>query len=289
MNTETELMDTSLETMTRLLGDARQAALDEGPVSAAVRTDRLQRAADALLKYETQLVEAMSEDFSHRSAHQSLFTDIAASIGPLKHAQANLRKWMRPEKRKATFPLNLLGAKARIEYQPLGVVGVISPWNFPVNLTFAPLAGIFAAGNRAMIKPSEFTEQTSELLVRMFTQVFSDEEIVVCTGGPEIGAEFSSLAFDHMIFTGATSVGRHVMRAAADNLVPLTLELGGKSPVILGRSANMEKAALRIMNGKTLNAGQICLAPDYALFQRTLLTVLSGIRKARSANCIRQV
>jgi coniferyl-aldehyde dehydrogenase len=142
---------------------------------------------------------------------------------------------------------------------------VISPWNFPVNLTFAPLAGILAAGNRAMIKPSEFTPATSELMQTMFAGAFSEEEIAVVTGGPEVGEAFSRLAFDHLIFTGATSVARHVMRAAAENLVPVTLELGGKSPVILGKSADLKVAAARVMNGKTLNAGQICLAPDYVL------------------------
>ena len=144
-------------------------------------------------------------------------------------------------------------------------MGVISPWNFPVNLTFGPLAGILAAGNRAMIKPSEYTPATSELMKTMFASSFSEEEIAVITGGPEVGEAFSRLAFDHLIFTGATSVARHVMRAAAENLVPLTLELGGKSPVILGRSADLDTAAARVMNGKTLNAGQICLAPDYVL------------------------
>jgi coniferyl-aldehyde dehydrogenase len=152
-----------------------------------------------------------------------------------------------------------------VRFQPKGVVGVISPWNFPVNLTFAPLAGILAAGNRAMIKPSEFTPATSDLMARMFGSVFSEEEIAVIVGGPDVGQAFSSLAFDHLIFTGATSIARHVMRAAAENLVPVTLELGGKSPVILGRSADLATAAARIMNGKTLNAGQICLAPDYVL------------------------
>jgi coniferyl-aldehyde dehydrogenase len=143
------------------------------------------------------------------------------------------------------------------------VIGVISPWNFPVNLTFAPLAGILAAGNRAMIKPSEFTEQTSELLAELFSQYYSEEEVAVVTGGPDIGAAFTKLPFDHLVFTGATSIAHHVMRAAAENLVPVTLELGGKSPTIIGKSADVEKAALRIMLGKTLNAGQICLAPDY--------------------------
>ena len=171
---------------------------------------------------------------------------------------------MKAEKRKTTPAiLGLFGAKAEVRYQPKGVVGVISPWNFPVNLTFAPLAGILAAGNRAMIKPSEFTPVTSALIAQMFGSAFSDEEIAVVTGGPEVGQSFASLAFDHLIFTGATSIARHVMRAAAENLVPLTLELGGKSPVIVGRSADMSVAAARVMAGKTLNAGQICLAPDY--------------------------
>ena len=142
---------------------------------------------------------------------------------------------------------------------------MISPWNFPVNLTFAPLAGVLAAGNRAMIKPSEVTPATSELLEKMFASAFDEEEIAVVTGGPEVGQAFASLAFDHLIFTGATSIARHVMRAAAENLVPVTLELGGKSPVVIGRSADLAVAAARIMNGKTLNAGQICLAPDYVL------------------------
>ncbi|MEL6831102.1 MAG: coniferyl aldehyde dehydrogenase, partial [Pseudomonadota bacterium] len=147
---------------------------------------------------------------------------------------------------------------------PKGVVGIISPWNFPVQLTFGPLANVFAAGNRAMIKPSEFTERTSDLMKELFAKYFDEDIVAVATGGPDVGAAFSKLAFDHLVFTGATSIAHHVMRAAADNLVPLTLELGGKSPVILGRSANLEKAASRIMAGKTLNAGQICLAPDYA-------------------------
>jgi coniferyl-aldehyde dehydrogenase len=206
----------------------------------------------------------MCQDFGHRSKDQSGFTDIAGSIGALKHAKKHVAKWMRPEKRKAEFPLGLLGAKAQIQYQPKGVIGVISPWNFPVNLTFAPLAGVFAAGNRCMIKPSEFTEVTSEVMKKAIAQYYSEEEVAVITGGPEIGAEFTKLAFDHILFTGATSIAHHVMRAAADNLVPLTLELGGKSPVVLGRSADLQKAATRIMAGKALNAGQICLAPDYA-------------------------
>jgi len=258
------MQETSRDDMLALVERQREDYLKEGVVSAAVRRDRLERAVGLLMTHEKRLVEAMSADFGHRSTHQSLLTDIAGSVGPLRNAQKHLEKWMRPEKRKAgPFPLNLLGAKARVEYQPLGVVGVISPWNFPVNLTFTPLAGILAAGNRCMIKPSEYTPATSALMAEIFPTAFDALEISVVTGGPRTGADFSGLPFDHLLFTGATSVARHVMRAASENLVPVTLELGGKSPVVVGRSADMQKTTDAIMTGKMLNAGQICLAPDY--------------------------
>ncbi len=253
-------------TMQAVLEAQRQAHLEAGPPSAAQRIDWLDRAIALLVSHQDAIAEALREDFGHRSVDATLLTDVGGSIGPLKHAKAHVRRWMAPEKRKVNpAPLALFGTRARIEYQPKGVVGVISPWNFPVNLTFAPLAGIFAAGNRAMIKPSEFTPHTSELMARMFRTAFDETEVAVFTGGPEVGQAFSKLAFDHLIFTGATSIAYHVMRAAAENLVPLTLELGGKSPVIVGRSADLELAAKRVMFGKTLNAGQICLAPDYML------------------------
>lgn len=256
--------ETSKEQMSGLLERQREAYLLEGVVSAATRRDRLERAIGLLNTHESRLVEAMNEDFGHRSEHQSLLTDIGGSIGPLRTAQKNLGKWMKPEKRKVgPFPLNLLGAKSRVEYQPLGVVGLISPWNFPVNLTFTPLAGILAAGNRCMIKPSEYTPATSQAMAEIFPTVFDELEIAVVIGGPQTGQDFSGLAFDHLLFTGATSIARHVMRAAAENLVPVTLELGGKSPVVVGRSADMQKTTDAIMTGKMMNAGQICLAPDY--------------------------
>ncbi|RIJ28774.1 coniferyl aldehyde dehydrogenase [Henriciella algicola] len=247
-----------------ILAKQKAAHLRDGIPSVEKRIDWLDRSIDLLTTHGDKLNEAMREDFGHRSVDQSNFTDIAGSIGALKHAKKHVKTWMKPEKRSTDFPLGLFGAKARIQYQPKGVIGVISPWNFPVNLTFTPLAGVFAAGNRTMIKPSEFTERTSELMKQLFAEYYSEEEVAVVTGGPDVGAAFSKLAFDHLLFTGATSIAYHVMRAAADNLVPLTLELGGKSPVILGESADLEKAAKRIMAGKTLNAGQICLAPDYA-------------------------
>ncbi|MEE2891545.1 MAG: coniferyl aldehyde dehydrogenase [Pseudomonadota bacterium] len=259
------MTEVSREKMLQILERQRSSYISEGAVSLATRIDRLDRAVGILVDYGDRFCEAMREDFGHRSVHQSMFTDIASSLGPLKHAKKHVSKWMRPEKRKAEFPFSIVGSRARIEHQPLGVVGAISPWNFPVQLTFAPLAGIFAAGNRVMIKPSEFTPLTSDLMREAFASAFDETEVAVITGGPETGAAFSGLPFDHLLFTGATSIAKHVMRAASENLVPVTLELGGKSPVIVGRSADMQQATDRIMMGKTLNAGQICLAPDYVM------------------------
>lgn len=252
--------------MQSLLERQKAAHLRDGAPTAAQRIERIDRCIGLLVDHRAEIEAALNEDFGARSREATAFTDVASSIGTLKHAKANLTAWMRPEKRK-TSPalLGLFGAKAEVRFQPKGVIGIISPWNFPVNLTFTPLAGVLAAGNRAMIKPSEYTPATSALMERMFGSVFSPEEVVVVTGGPDVGQAFAGLAFDHLVFTGATSIAAHVMRAAADNLTPLTLELGGKSPVILGRGADMKTAAARIMNGKTLNAGQICLAPDYVL------------------------
>ena len=259
-------LESAQTSLSRILEAQKAAHLRQGAPTAARRIEWLDRCIGLLVDHQAEIANALNTDFGARSKEATGLADIAASIGPLKYAKENLAKWMRPEKRKTTPAiLGLFGAKAEVQFQPKGVVGVISPWNFPVNLTFAPLAGVLAAGNRAMIKPSEFTPVTSELMKTMFAKVFSEEEIAVITGGPEVGQAFTSLPFDHLIFTGATSVARHVMRAAAENLVPVTLELGGKSPVILSRGADMATAAARIMNGKTLNAGQICLAPDYVL------------------------
>ena len=252
--------------MGEVLARQKRAHLKDGPPSAEKRIEWLDRAIALLVGHKDAIAAAMREDFGHRSVHASLFTDVSGSIGPLKHAKAHLRTWMRREKRKVSPAiLGLFGARAHVEYQPKGVVGVISPWNFPFNLTFTPLAGIFAAGNRVMIKPSEFTPRSSELMARMFANAFDESEVAIFTGGPDVGGAFARLAFDHLLFTGATSIAYHVMRAAAENLVPTTLELGGKSPVIVSHSADMVLTAKRVMMGKTMNAGQICLAPDYVL------------------------
>ena len=263
------LEETSQSQMQSILDRQRAAYLAESIVTSETRIDRLERAVRVVKKHQKAFVQAMNEDFGHRSEHQSLFTDVASSIGPLRHAQQNLKRWQKKDKRKVTPGiLALLGAKAWVEYQPLGVVGVISPWNFPVNLTFTPLAGVLSAGNRCMIKPSEYTPATSAAMAAGFAEEFDEEEIAVITGGPQTGADFSGLAFDHLLFTGATSVAKHVMRAASENLVPVTLELGGKSPVIISPKADMAPTTDALMAGKMMNAGQICLAPDYVFVPR---------------------
>jgi coniferyl-aldehyde dehydrogenase len=259
----------------------REDFLREGVVTAETRIDRLQRGVDVLIKHHARIVDALNTDFTCRPREVTLLTDVGAGIAPMKHAIKHLRSWMKPEKRPTTFPFNLLGGRSRIEYQPLGVVGVIAPWNFPVNMVFAPLAGVLAAGNRAMIKPSEFTPATSALLAEMIAEAYDPKEIALFDGGPEVGQAFSSLPFDHMIFTGATSIARHILTAAARNLVPVTLELGGKSPVVISRSADLGKSLGRIMMGKTMNAGQICLAPDYLLVpEEKLHEVIAEAQKA---------
>ena len=251
--------------MQGILERQREAFIAARPEPVSVRRDRLARLKALLIENGEALCAAMSADFGNRSRDMSMMSDVVAGVSLVNYCQKNLKRWTRPEKRHANFPLGLLGARAEVRYEPKGVVGIVSPWNFPVGLTVNPLSQVLAAGNRAMIKPSEFTERTSETMAELFARYFSEDEVAFVLGGPEVGQAFCALPFDHLLFTGATSVGRHVARAAADNLVPITLELGGKSPTIVGRSADIQRAAGRIALGKMMNAGQICLAPDYLL------------------------
>ena len=256
--------------MHRVLELQKSLNIKEGAPDLELRKDRLDRVIAMVGKYDKHIVKAVNEDFGNRDPVMSAVTEVASVIGPMEHAKKNLRKWMKTEKRKAAIAplgsaLSLLGAKAEVRYQPKGVVGAISPWNFPMNLALAPLAGILSAGNRVMHKPSELTPATSDLLKKMIEEYFDEADMAVFVGDAEVGAAFSGLAFDHMIFTGGTSIAKHVMKAASENLVPLTLELGGKSPVVVGKNAKIKDTAQRVMQGKTMNAGQICLAPDYAL------------------------
>ena len=256
--------------MHRVLELQKNLNIKEGAPDLELRKDRLDRVIAMVGKYDKHIIKAVNDDFGNRDPVMSAVTEVASVIGPMEHAKKNLRKWMKTEKRKAAIAplgsaLSLLGAKAEVRYQPKGVVGAISPWNFPMNLALAPLAGILSAGNRVMHKPSELTPSTSDLLKQMIEEYFDEAEMAVFVGDAEVGAAFSGLAFDHMIFTGGTSIAKHVMKAASENLVPLTLELGGKSPVVVGKNAKIKDTAQRVMQGKTMNAGQICLAPDYAL------------------------
>jgi len=265
--------------MRQVLVKQREAALNEGHVSADVRIDRLRRGLACVSKYQQQFVEALNTDFGCRPRELSLLADVAGSVMPMQHALKHLRQWMKPQRRKTVFPLNLLGGRCQIEFQPLGVVGIISPWNYPLHLTFSPLADVLAAGNRALIKPSELTPSVSEVMVSCVREAFDSCEVDIFTGGIELASAFCDLSFDHLVFTGSTSVGRQVMVAAAKNLVPVTLELGGKSPVLIGRSANMPQAVERIVLGKMMNSGQTCIAPDYLLLpEEALESVIVAIK-----------
>jgi coniferyl-aldehyde dehydrogenase len=259
----------SRSTEAAVLLEAQRAAFRaEGFIGPEVRRGRLERAIDLLVTHQQTICEAHSADFGRRPETLTRFVDILPALGSLKHARRNLRRWMRPKRTRIGLPAGAPGVKARIVSQPLGVVGVISPWNFPITLTFGPLAGIFAAGNRCLIKPSELTPTVSALLGRLIGEYFDPLEVSVVTGGPEVAESFSKLPFDHLVFTGSTAVGRRVMAAAAEHLVPVTLELGGKCPVLVGRSADLARAVDRILIGKLNNAGQVCIAPDTVFVPR---------------------
>jgi coniferyl-aldehyde dehydrogenase len=211
--------------MFALLRSQRAAQRTQGPLSAETRIMWLDRLIGLIVDHKSDIAAVLRADFGNRSEEATLLADVFAVIGSLKYAKEHLRNWMQPEAFEAPFP----DAIAVVEHQPLGVVGLMSPWNFPFNLTFAPLAGIIAAGNRCIMKPSEFTPASSELIARMIASAFDETEIAVVTGDADVARQFASLPFDHLLFTGSTAVAKHVMRAAADNLVPVTLELGGKS------------------------------------------------------------
>ena len=207
----------AMQTQLQLLKQSQRVG---GIPDAETRRNRLQRCIDLLVENQDELASALDEDFGGRSPYLSKLSEVLMPINHLKHAIKHLHKWMKAEKRPAMFPMGLLGGKARIEYQPLGVIGIMSPWNFPLAMIFHPLANALAAGNRVMIKPSEFNPILADLVERLFGQYFNENEIAVVNGGPETGAAFAALDLDHIIFTGATSIGRMVMQTAAQNLTP---------------------------------------------------------------------
>ena len=260
MNAPAELESSVLS---GLLERQRAAFLREGPPDLASRRADLATLRAAILARREEFATAISADFGGRSRHETAIMEIAPSLHCLDYLHRNLRRFMRPARRRVGIQFQM--GSARVEHQPLGVVGIISPWNYPAFLAFAPLATALAAGNRALLKPSEFTPATSDLLARMIGEIFPPEQVGVVLGGAGVGAGFASLPFDHLLFTGSTEVGRQVMKAAAANLTPVTLELGGKSPVILMRGADLAEAAASVAYGKLANAGQTCVSPDYVL------------------------
>ncbi|HMM51333.1 MAG TPA: coniferyl aldehyde dehydrogenase [Burkholderiaceae bacterium] len=235
-----------------------------------VRRDRLQRLHKMLVDNESAIEDAIDADFGGRPRIETQVAEVFPSLAEIRAALRGGRRWMKP--RSVWVSKWFLPARAWIMPRPVGVVGIIVPWNYPLYLTIGPLAGAIAAGNRALIKPSEYTPAFSALLQRLVAVSFSAEEIAVVTGGPEVAEAFAALPFDHLLFTGSGSVGRKVMAAASANLTPITLELGGKSPAVIAPGYSIERAATRIMAGKLLNAGQTCIAPDYVLVPRPELT-----------------
>lgn len=244
-----------------LLDAQKRAFLREPMPSVNDRDVKLKKLKQALLKYRNQLAKAVSRDFSNRSESETLMLEILPALEGIDYNRKRIKKWMKPVKRHT--PMTLLPAKVEVHYQPLGSVGIVVPWNFPIFLGLSPLVGAISAGNRAMIKTSEFAPLTSTVIKEMIESIFSKEEVAVVEGGVDVSTAFTKLPFDHLVFTGATNVGKLVMKAAADNLTPVTLELGGKSPAIIHESFPIEEAASRLAFGKALNGGQVCVSPDY--------------------------
>ncbi|HLK63092.1 MAG TPA: coniferyl aldehyde dehydrogenase [Bryobacteraceae bacterium] len=246
--------------------DAQRAAFQKRLPGYDERLDALRRLEQSLLKHKTQIIDAISQDFGVRAAEETLTLELFPVLNEIRHAIRHLRGWMEPSR--APVSWQFWPGRARVIYRPLGVVGIISPWNYPLFLSLGPLVGALAAGNHAMLKLSEFAPATSELTESILAELFSPSYVTVERGGPEAAVEFSNLPFDHLLFTGSTRVGKQVMSAASEHLTPVTLELGGKSPAVVHASYSLRRAAVRLAMGKLYNAGQTCVAPDYLLLPR---------------------
>jgi coniferyl-aldehyde dehydrogenase len=230
------------------------------------RLQDLEKLEQQILKYKDEVATTISADFGNRSKYETFITEIFLSLSELRHTKSHLAEWMTTEERDVGFAF--FPARAELRAQPLGVVGIISPWNYPFQLAMVPLVAAIAAGNRVLLKPSELTPKASSLMKKMLAEVFPDDQVSVFEGGVRVAQDFARLPLDHMLFTGSTAVGKLVMKAAAENLVPVTLELGGKSPAIVSPEYSIEKAAAKLMTGKLVNAGQTCVAPDYVLLPK---------------------
>lgn len=246
-----------------ILAGQRAAFRAEGAASEQIRRDRLTRLIKAVLTHETQLVKALQMDFGNRSPFATRAGDILGSVAAIEYHLANFKSWMQPERVLLPPEVEGHGTFAEVHYQPLGVLGAIIPWNGPVLMGCLAAMGGLAAGNRVMLKMSELAPVTGATFERAIAKFFDPSELAVINGDATVAAEFSSQPFDHLLFTGSTATGRKVLRAAAENLVPVTLELGGKSPVIVGETADMRTVANRLVAGKLASAGQVCVSPDY--------------------------
>jgi coniferyl-aldehyde dehydrogenase len=263
---------TSVQDIAAMFASQRAAFAAAPDPPLALRRDRLDRLAAAVEQNEREIIAAVAADFGARSAQETRLAELFMIHAGIRHAQRHLAEWMRS--RRVPTPLYLRPGRSRIVRQPVGVVGIISPWNYPVQLALLPAVAALAAGNRVLLKPSELTPQTSALLARIAGERFAADELAVVTGGADVGEAFARLPFDHLFFTGSTAVGRKVALAAAQNLTPVTLELGGKSPAIVHPEADLDTVASRLAAGKLLNAGQTCIAPDYVLAPRDRLEPL---------------
>lgn len=252
---------------------AKQRAAEQShqPMPLSQRLDLIDSCIALLKDNSDAIIEAVEADYGSRPGALTLMYDILGSISSLSYARKHLKKWTQPEKRRTPFPFGLSGAKVHIDYQAKGVIGILGTWNFPIFTLFSPLAQAIAAGNRCIIKPSDVVASTTELLCSLLPNYVDREFLAVVAGDVSVSQTFSELPFDHLVLTGGTEVGKSVMAAAADNLTPLTLELGGKSPVLIGRSAPLEKAVEKIIFAKTVNNGQLCVSPDYVLLPQERL------------------
>ena len=269
MATAVDTMNTAQEAVDALrpLLEKQQKAFRANPMPDKNERIRvLQKLKDVILDNKDALIEAVSNDFAGRSPEETMLGELMPIVEDIKYSCKKLGKWMKPSKRHVGQ--NLQPAKAFVQYQPLGVVGVMVPWNYPLQLAVLPMVGALAAGNRVMVKMSEFTPSVAELFAKLMRENFPEDLITVVNGDAGVAANFSKLPFDHLLFTGSTQVGRIVMRAAAENLTPVTLELGGKSPAIVADDVDIDEAAERLCFGKSFNAGQTCVAPDYVLCPR---------------------
>ncbi|MEK8029522.1 coniferyl aldehyde dehydrogenase [Ideonella sp. DXS29W] len=273
-------MNQDIEEHLRVTLEQQRAAFSSEPFpTLAIRRDRLARVRAMTAQHAQALAEAVSQDFENRAHQETMLTEVFTVQSAARHAMRHLPGWMKT--RRVPTAMHFWPARNRLLRQPLGVVGVVSPWNYPYYLAMAPAVAALAAGNRVLIKPSELTPATSELMARMVRENFAPEEMQVVVGDADVGRAFTSLPFDHLFFTGSTAVGRIVAQAAAKNLTPVTLELGGKSPAFIDRSADLSLTAERLAFGKLLNAGQTCVAPDYVLAPREMVAPLVEALLAR--------